>query len=122
MQKRRNIVAVVDNDHRMLRAAEHLLDASGFATELFGSAEEFLDRGAATRVDCLLLDIDLGGMSGIALRRQLTAFGSKLPVIFMTALDDAEIHHQAMMAGCIACLHKPFTARQLMDAIAKIAA
>ena len=121
MQKRRNIVAVVDDDPRMLRAAEHLLDASGFATELFGSAEEFLDRGAATQVDCLLLDIDLGGMSGIALRRQLTASGSKLPVIFMTALDDAEIHHQAILAGCIAYLRKPFTARQLMDAIEKIA-
>ena len=121
MQKRRNIVAVVDDDPRMRRAAEHLLDASGFATELFGSAEEFLDRGAATQFDCLLLDIELGGMSGIALRRQLTASGSKLPVIFMTALDDAEIHQQAIMAGCIAYLHKPFTVRQLMDAIEKIA-
>ena len=119
MQKRRNIVAIVDDDPRMGRATENLLDASGFATELFASAEDFLDRGAATRVDYLLLDIDLGGMSGIELRRQLTASGSKLPVIFMTALDDKAILREALMAGCVACLRKPFTARQLIDAIEK---
>ena len=120
MQKQRNIVAVVDDDPRMRRAAENLLDASGFATELFASAEDFLDRGAATRVDYLLLDIDLGGMSGLELRRRLTASGSKLPVIFMTALDDEAVHRQALIAGCVAYLHKPFTARQLMDAIDKV--
>jgi FixJ family two-component response regulator len=103
----------------MRRAAENLLDASGFATELFASAEEFLDRKAATHVDCLLLDIDLGGMSGIELRRRLADSGSKLPVIFMTGLDDEAILRQALMAGCIACLRKPFTARQLVDAIEK---
>ena len=119
MQKRRNMVAVVDDDPRMRKAAENLLDASGFATELFASAEDFLDRGAATRVDYLLLDIDLGGMSGIELRRQLTASGSKLPVIFMTALDDKAILREALMAGCVACLRKPFTARQLIDATEK---
>ncbi len=119
MQKRRKIVAIVDDDPRMRRATENLLDASGFATELFASAEDFLDRGA--KVDYLLLDIDLGGMSGIELQRQLRASGSKLPVVFMTGLDDKAILRQALMAGCIsvACLRKPFTARQLIDAIAK---
>ena len=121
MQKRRKIVAIVDDDPRMRRATENLLDASGFATELFASAEDFLDRGAKIQVDYLLLDIDLGGMSGIELRRQLTASGSTLPVIFMTGLDDKAILRQALMAGCVgvACLGKPFTARQLTDAIAK---
>ena len=61
MPKRRKIVAVVDDDPSMLNAAESLLDAQGFATMVFASAEEFLDRGAATQVDCLLLDINLGG-------------------------------------------------------------
>ena len=60
MVKRRKIVAVVDDDPSMLNAAESLLDAQGFATMVFASAEEFLDRGAATQVDCLLLDIHLG--------------------------------------------------------------
>ncbi len=117
MLKRRKILAVVDDDPSMLRAVDDLLDAHGFATQAFASAEEFLNRGAATQVDCLLLDIHLGGMSGIELRRQLKASGSTLPVIFMTALDDDATCGEALRAGCIACLHKPFTARQLIDAI-----
>lgn len=117
MRRRQKIVAVVDDDPSMLRAMENLLDAHGFATEVFVSAEGFLDRRAATQVDCLLLDIDLGGMSGIELRRQLKDSGSTLPVIFMTALDDEVTRREAQQAGCIAYLRKPFAARQLIDAI-----
>ena len=119
MPKRRKIVAVVDDDPSMLNAAESLLDAQGFATMVFASAEEFLDRGAATQVDCLLLDIHLGGVSGIELRRRLKDSGSMLPVIFMTALDDEAVRKQALKAGCVAFLRKPFQARQLIDAIKK---
>ena len=119
MPKRRKIVAVVDDDPSMLNAAESLLDAQGFATMVFASAEEFLDRGAATQVDCLLLDIHLGGVSGIELRRRLKDSGSTLPVIFMTALDDEAMREQALNAGCVAFLRKPFQARQLIDAIKK---
>ena len=119
MLKRRKIVAVIDDDPSMLRAAENLLDAHGFATKVFASAEEFLARGVATQVDCLLLDIHLGGMSGIELWRQLKGSGSMLPVIFMTALDDEAMREQALKAGCVAFLRKPFEARQLMKAIKK---
>jgi len=69
-------MAVVDDDPSMLNAAESLLHAQGFATMVFASAEEFLDRGVVTQVDCLLLDIHLGGMSGIELRRRLNGCGS----------------------------------------------
>jgi FixJ family two-component response regulator len=119
MLSRRKMVAVVDDDPSMLRATEDLLDAHGFATAVFASAEEFLERQAATQVDCLLLDIHLGGLSGIELRHRLKASGSLLPVIFMTALDDEAMRQQALKAGCIACLHKPFPARQLVEAIEK---
>ena len=112
-------MAVVDDDPSMLNAAESLLDAQGFATMVFASAEEFLDRGAANQVDCLLLDIHLGGLSGIELRRRLKDSGSMLPVIFMTALDDEAMREQALKAGCVAFLRKPFQARQLIDAIKK---
>ena len=63
MPKRQTIVAIVEDDPNMLRATTDLLDAHGFATVAFTSAEDFLTRGFAKRVDCLLLDIDLGGMS-----------------------------------------------------------
>ena len=90
MPELRKIVAVVDDDPSMRRAAESLLDAHGFTTKVFASAEEFLDREAAAEVDYLLLDIHLGGMSGIELRCQLRASGSTLPIIFMTAFDERQ--------------------------------
>jgi FixJ family two-component response regulator len=119
MLKQQKIVAVVDDDPSMLRATTDLLNALGFATKVFLSAEEFLGRGAASEVDCLLLDIDLAGMSGIELRNQLKISGSTLPVIFMTALDDEGTSRQAHQAGCVAFLRKPYSARQLIDALAK---
>ena len=118
---RRKVIAVVDDDPSTLDAVGLLLDAHGFDAITFGSAEAFLDRGAAARVDCLLLDIHLGGLSGIGLRRSLGASGSTLPVIFMTALDDEATRAQALSAGCVAYLQKPVRARQLMDAIHKAA-
>jgi len=122
MPKQRTVVAVVDDDPSMLKAAETLLDAHGFTAETFASAEEFLDRGAATKVDYLLLDIHLGGMSGIELRRQLKASGSILPIVFMTALDDEAIPEKELKASGVTCLRKPFPAHQLIEAIAKAAA
>jgi FixJ family two-component response regulator len=119
MQKRRTIVAVVDDDPSMLKAAEDLLDAHGCTASLFTSAEEFLASELVTRADCLLLDIHLGGLSGIELRRQLKSSRPALPVIFMTALDDEAMRREALQAGCVACLRKPFPARQLFDAIEK---
>src|SRR5262245_32792445 len=117
MLKSRTIVAVVDDDPSMLNAAESLLHAQGFATMVFASAEEFLDRGAVTQVDCLLLDIHLGGMSGIELRRGLRGVGSTVTVTICTALAEQDIREQALKAACVAFLRKPFEARQLLKAI-----
>jgi FixJ family two-component response regulator len=111
------MVAVVDDDPSMLKAAADLLDARGFSVSLSTSAEEFLDSGEAEHVDCLLLDIHLGGLSGIELRQRLSALHPTLPVIFMTALDDDIVRQQALGVGCVACLRKPFPARQLIDAL-----
>jgi FixJ family two-component response regulator len=71
---------------------------------------------------CLLLDIHLGGISGIELQRRLAASGSKWPVIFMTANDDEVTRNQAMDAGCIAYLQKPFAQHVLLNAISKAVA
>jgi FixJ family two-component response regulator len=116
---RRKVIAIVDDDSSTLNAIGLLLDAHGFEARTFDSAEAFLERDAAEQVDCLLLDIHLGGLSGIALRLRLVASGSTLPVIFMTGLDDAATRGQALKAGCVAYLQKPVLARQLMDAIHK---
>ena len=110
------IVAVVDNDPSMRVSLERLLQARGFETEIFPSAEAFL--GAASAADCLLLDIHLGGMSGFELRRRLSSAGSTLPVIFMTAFDDEATRHEAASLGCVAYLRKPFVGQLLIEAIA----
>ena len=119
MHKRQITVAVVDDDPNILGSARELLNANGVITEIFASAEGFLASGVIPRVDCLLLDIQLAGASGIDLRHHLEACGSKLPVIFMTGLDDEALHRQALNAGCVALLHKPFLEHQLIDAIEK---
>jgi FixJ family two-component response regulator len=90
----------VDDDASMLKSIERLLGACGFATKGFASAEAFLEPDASTAVDCLLLDIHLGGMSGIQLRRHLTMSGCQLPVIFMTAFEDEATRTQAQSTGC----------------------
>jgi len=115
------MIAVVDDDASMLKGIERLLGAHGFATKVFASAEAFLDLDGAADVDCLLVDIHLGGMSGIELRHQLKASDCKLPVIFMTAFDDEATRMQAQSAGCVAFLHKPFVANLLIAAIEQAA-
>ena len=119
MPTRRKVIAIVDDDLGTLDAIGLLLDAHGIEVRAFDSAEAFLARDVAEQIDCLLLDIHLGGLSGIGLRQRLEASGSTLPVVFMTGLDDADTRRQALRAGCIAYLQKPILARQLMDAIHK---
>jgi FixJ family two-component response regulator len=121
MSIRRQVVAVIDDDPAMRKAIERLLDAKGFDVEAFASAEAFLAGAAASEATCLVLDIHLGGMSGIELRRRLAASGSGLPVVFITALDDEATRKEAMEAGCVAFLRKPFLSHLLIDAIEKAA-
>ncbi|ULJ70875.1 response regulator transcription factor [Rhizobium gallicum] len=93
-----------------------LLNAHGILAEEYTSAESFLGRDVGSNVECLVLDVDLGGMSGIELQRRLKESGS-VPVIFITALEDDTLKVEATQAGCIAYLRKPFPAALLIDAI-----
>jgi FixJ family two-component response regulator len=119
---RQHVVAVVEDDPGMLQSIERLLKAYKFETATFSSAEAFLDDAASSVVKCLVLDIDLGGMSGIELRQRLTASGSSLPVIFITAVDDEAIREMAIKSGCVAYLRKPFPGSVLIGAINKAVA
>ena len=110
-------IGIVEDDASMLKATEALLDAHGFATVGFSSAEDFLTRGIASQFDCLVLDIHLGGMSGIELHNRLKALGRSCPVIFVTALENETMWRRALEAGCIACLRKPVPAGKLVEAI-----
>jgi FixJ family two-component response regulator len=114
-------VAIVEDDPSMLQGLNRLLSAHGFRVQTFASAELFLDDIANCGAECLLLDIHLGGISGIDLKRQLTASGSNLPVIFMTAIDTETTRQEAFDVGCVAYLRKPFLVKLLIDAINGIA-
>jgi FixJ family two-component response regulator len=111
------IVAIIDDDPGMLVSLRDLLGARGFGTSAFSSAEDWLERGAGIHADCMLVDVYLGGMSGIELQRRLQASGSTLPIILMTARYDAATRSQALEAGCASLLCKPFQATQLIEAI-----
>lgn len=115
--KPQRTVAIVDDDPGMLASLGDLLGARGFSTSMFSSAEDWLERGSSVRADCMLIDVWLGGMSGIELQRRLRASGSTVPVIFMTARYDEATRSQALEAGGVSLLCKPFPAAQLMEAI-----
>jgi FixJ family two-component response regulator len=116
------LVLVIDDDPSMVRSVSRLLAVHGFITKTFSSAEAFLAGTSNTDAACLLLDIHLGGISGFELNRTLCALGSKLPVIFMTAVYDDATEQEAIRTGCVAYLRKPFSASQLLEAIKKAAA
>jgi FixJ family two-component response regulator len=100
----------------MRRSLERLLRASGYKAASFASAEDFL-QGGDQSVFALVADIHLPGISGIELRRRLVSGGSLLPVIFITAFDDATLRAEAMATGCVDYLHKPFDAQRLIEAL-----
>ena len=108
MMAQRTVVIVVDDDAGLLKSVARLLAHHGIDSRTFASAEALLESDSVQTATCLLLDIHLGGISGIELQRRLAASGSKWPVIFMTANDDEATRNEAMDAGCIAYLRKPF--------------
>jgi FixJ family two-component response regulator len=122
MAAQRTVVIVVDDNAGFLKGVARLLAHNGIESRTFASAEALLESGSAQTGTCLLLDIHLGGISGIELQRRLAASGSKCPVIFMTANGDETTHNEAMDAGCIAYLRKPFARHGLLDAIRKAVA
>ena len=119
MPIRRKVVIVVDDDPLMLGAVGRLLKAHGFDVRVFESAEAFLGEEGTTEAACLVLDIGLGGMTGIELGRRLAAEGYQLPIIFITGDDNAGAYDEAMATGCVAFLRKPFPATQLIGAITR---
>ena len=114
---RKPLIAIVDDDASVRKALERLLKAAGFEATSFASAPEFLQGGLATPPECLVLDIHLGGMNGFELYEQLLSGGSSLPVIFITAHDDAATREHARQIGSSGYLRKPFEQHALLGAI-----
>lgn len=94
------LVVVVDDDPAVLKAFGRVLRAAGFDTATYSSAEDYLAAPPTRRVHCLVLDVQLSGMSGLDLQRLLRSRGSTLPVIILTAFDDETVRRDAWTAGC----------------------
>src|SRR5262245_24354115 len=96
------IVAIIDDDDGMRRSISRLLSEFGFNTETYDSAEAFLEAAVSSKAACLVVDIDLGRMSGIELAHQLAQGGFKFPIIIMTGLDNDNFRRQAADVGAAA--------------------
>ena len=113
-------VAIVDDDESLGRSLGRLLRAAGMQPITYASAEAFLADTKQPRFDCLVLDVQLGGMSGIALARRLVADGRNPPFIFITAHDDPETRASAQAAGCAAYFRKSDCGARVLEAIRRL--
>jgi FixJ family two-component response regulator len=111
------IVYVVDDDSSIREAISSLLGLSGLRVETFATAREFLRSKRPDLPGCVVLDVELPGLSGLDLQRELAAHGVTLPIIFITGYGDIPMSVRAMKAGALEFLTKPFHDEDLLDAI-----
>lgn len=111
------IVYVVDDDSSVRNAITMLLEASGFKVETSDSAQAFLERDLVDASGCLVLDVQMEGLSGLDLQQELTTANVHLPIIFITGHGDVPMSVQAMKAGAVEFLTKPFREQELLSAV-----
>ena len=111
------LVAIVDDDDSMRSALLGLLKVLGLEARAFASGEEFLESGQQHQTACLITDIRMPGMSGLELQAKLNAERCKIPTIFITAHGDAKMRMQALRAGAVEFLAKPFDDEALLTSV-----
>ena len=116
-QSKTKLVAIVDDDDLMRGALQGLLKAVGLPARAFASAEEFLSSGQHRETACLIADIRMPGMSGLELQAKLNAEHCRIPTIFITAHGDAQMRMQALRAGAVEFLTKPFNDEALLETV-----
>jgi FixJ family two-component response regulator len=110
------MVAVVDDDYRVLESLEDLLESAGYRVRLFASAKQFLD-SAITEVDCVISDIGMPGVDGLALQRIIRNFRPTLPVILITGRHEFATAGREAAGGGRLLFEKPFDRRELLAAV-----
>jgi FixJ family two-component response regulator len=113
----RKLVAIVDDDEPVRSALQGLLKAVGLSSRAFESAEEFLGSGHQRETACLITDIRMPGMSGLDLQSRLNAEHCRIPTIFITAHGDEGMRLQALRAGAVEFLPKPFDDEVLIESV-----
>jgi FixJ family two-component response regulator len=117
IQRKSQLVAIVDDDDSVRIALEGLLKSAGLTARAFESAEEFIKSGEQRETACLISDIRMPGMSGLELQAKLNAENCSIPIVFITAHGDAKMRMQALRAGAVEFLAKPFDDEALLDSV-----
>ena len=111
------IVGIVDDDRAVREALGNLLASLGLEVAAFGSAEEFIASAESTKLNCLILDVTLPGMSGPELQRRLVEDRNIVPIIFITANPDQDVRKRALEHGAAAFFYKPIRSDVFLDAL-----
>jgi FixJ family two-component response regulator len=113
----RGLISIVDDDESIRRTTTFLIESFGFRAAAFESADTFLKSGQLDDTSCLIVDVQMPGTNGLELQNELAAAGYDIPVIFITAYDNKVSRKQAMQAGAVAFLGKPFSDEELLQTI-----
>jgi FixJ family two-component response regulator len=116
-QTKTKLVVIVDDDELMRSALQGMLKSVGVPSQAFASAEEFLESGHQLQTACLISDIRMPGMSGLELQAKLNADRCRIPTIFITAHGDTKMRMQALRAGAVEFLAKPFDDEILLESV-----
>ncbi|HEY4051400.1 MAG TPA: response regulator [Acidobacteriaceae bacterium] len=111
------MVAIVDDDDLVRSSLQGLLKAVGLPAQAFASAEDFLESGQQHQAACLIADIRMPGISGLELQAKLNAERCRIPIIFITAHGDEKLRMQALRAGAVEFLAKPFNDEVLIESV-----
>ena len=111
------LISIIDDDESVRRTTKLLIDSFGYRAAVFESAEAFLNSDQLSDTSCLVVDLQMPGMNGLQFQRRLAAEGNSIPIIFITSYGNKESRQQAMEAGAVAFLDKPFNDEQLLQNI-----
>lgn len=110
-------VAIVDDDKAVCQALGNLLESVGLRVEAFASAEDFIGSNQPRKRSCLILDVQLPRMSGLDLQSRLSEEEDSIPIIFISAHEDAEVKDRAIRDGAVGFFYKPFSTEALLGAV-----
>ena len=111
------VIAIVDDDPSVRKGLERLIRSLGWRAETFASAQEFLDRSRTEAPSCLVLDLQLPGLSGLDLQKRMSDAGLEIPIVFLTGHGNIPASVKAMKAGAVEFLTKPVDEQDLLGAI-----
>jgi FixJ family two-component response regulator len=118
--KEQTIIAIVDDDESVCHAIKRLVRSLGMGANAFASGQEFIgfiEAMPSQRFDCVILDVQMPGLNGLDVQDRLKKRGNRLPIIFISAHDEANVRERALAAGAAAFLNKPFNAELLIKAL-----